>query len=1256
MALSTLQAQTIITTLAGTRFTLPPDGIPATTAGVGQVSGLAQDRNGNIYFSDLSTNRVYRIGTSGILTAYAGSGTQGYGGDGGPATAAALFNPRGLAFDGLGNLYICDGANFRIRKVSAAGIISTIAGTGTSGYSGDGGQATSAMLGFNTRVALDSVFNIYISDPNNHRVRRITSDGVIRTFAGNGVSAFAGDGGPATLASLQSPEGLAFDAVGDLYIADPAANRVRMVGTNGTIKTVAGTGLNGTTGDGGPAIQARLNYPVAVAVDQSGALLIADQFAQRIRRVDPLTAVISTIAGTSQAGLAGDGGPAVNASLYGPADLLAAANSALLIADLNNLRVRSIQQGTITTIAGNGNYRYSGDGGIATDANLPSPDGVVVDSSGNVDVCDNFANRVRSVNGYGIINLIAGTGTAGYGGDGGPAASAMLIDCDGIAADGSGNLYLADTHNQRVRKINSSGVISTLAGNGSAGFAGDGGQAAAASLALPQGVAVDSRGNVYIADTGNNRIRMVNSAGMISTIAGNGSQGFAGDGVSAIAAQLNAPSRVAVDSSGNVWFSDNGNNAVRRISTDGNIHTVAGTGQSGFSGDGGPAVSAQLNNPNGLAVDSTGGLLIADTGNLRIRRVDPSGLINTFAGDGAATLSGDGGSPLSSGFGAPADVAADPSGNVYVADQMLGRVRRIQPQQASLILSEVGITFTEAADAPAISAATLRILNGGAGTIAWSISPSVVSGTANWLNVTPSTGTSTSSGGTAVSVAANPSGLAPGDYYGRLEVASPGLANSPRFVTAVLRVLTASQTSGPVVSPSGFLFSATTGGANPAAQNLTVSMLHGATEQVTSAIAFGGSNQWLTATPSSGSAAPGKPLIMSLKPVSAGLATGVYTATITLTFSDGSTRIVPATMTVSPASGSAPAVRTACTPTKLLPTATSLGAGFNLPIGWPVPLEVTAEDDCGQPFTSGTMVATFSNGDAPLPLAGFGDGTWSGTWSPRSATASVSITITAQSATETLRGAALLNGQLSPNPEPPILATGGILNAASFAAGEPSTPGALMAVFGSNLAASSAAASALPLPTQLAGTQVIIGGLAMPLLYASPTQINAMVPFSIATGTTQQVIVQSSGALSVPEGAMVATGAPAVFTRDGSGSGLAIVAAINPDGSAYIVTASQPAHPGSVIVVYCTGLGGVQTSIEAGQATPLAPLAPASQAVSLTVGGTPVPVLYAGLVPTFAGLYQVNATLPSGVPTGSSVPLALTVMGLTGPTVNIAIQ
>ena len=244
---------------------------------------------------------------------------------------------------------------------------------------------------------------------------------------------------------------------------------------------------------------------------------------------------------------------------------------------------------------------------------------------------------------YWTITTIAGTGEFGFSGDGGPAVEAELRNLYGVAVDSAGNLYIADTRNRRIRKIDSTGTITTIAGTGEVGFSGDGGPAAVARLTFPYGVAVDSAGNLYIADTGNQRIRKVDSTGTITTIAGTGEVGFSGDGGPAVEAELRNPYGVAVDSAGNVYIADSSNHRIRKVDSTGTITTIAGTGEVGFSGDGGPAVEAELRSPRGVAVDSAGNVYIADVSDRRIRKVDSTGTITTIAGTGEVGFSGDGG-------------------------------------------------------------------------------------------------------------------------------------------------------------------------------------------------------------------------------------------------------------------------------------------------------------------------------------------------------------------------------------------------------------------------------------------------------------------------------------------------------------------------------------------------------------------------------------------------------------------------------------
>lgn len=338
--------------------------------------------------------------------------------------------------------------------------------------------------------------------------------GQIITLAGNGIAGFSGDGGAATSAELHSPGGVAVDTAGNIYVADPGNNRIRKItASTGVISTVAGNGTAGFSGDGGAATSAELNTPVGVAVDTGGNIYIADEFNNRIRKVTLTTGIISTVAGNGTPGFSGDGGPATSASVKLPRGVSVDASGDIYIADTNHSRIRkvTVSTGIINTVAGSGLQGYAGDGGAATSAGLCSPSGVVVDAAGNFYIADTCNNRIRKVTAStGIISTVAGNGTAGYSGDAGAATSAELSGPLGVAVDSAGNIYIADRTNNRVREVAvSTGIISTVAGNGIAGYSGDGGMAASAELNSPGGVTVDSAGNIYIADTTNNRARAI---------------------------------------------------------------------------------------------------------------------------------------------------------------------------------------------------------------------------------------------------------------------------------------------------------------------------------------------------------------------------------------------------------------------------------------------------------------------------------------------------------------------------------------------------------------------------------------------------------------------------------------------------------------------------------------------------------------------------------------------------------------------------
>jgi sugar lactone lactonase YvrE len=331
----------------------------------------------------------------------------------------------------------------------------------------------------------------------------------------------------------------------------------------------------------------------------------------------------------------------------------------------------------INTIAGNGTSGYSGDGGLATAAQLSSMSGVAIDVDGNLFLAEYNNNTIRKVDHSGIITTVAGTGTTGYSGDGGPATAAEVNRPKAVAVDNAGNFYISEDDNNRIRKINSAGIISTIAGNGAATFSGDGGPATSASLNAPAGIAIDASGNIYIADYNNNRVRKVSTSGIISTVAGTGTAGYSGDGGQATAAQLHFPVSVVVDATGNIFIADMYNACIRKVDSKGLITTIAGTGTAGYSGDGASAIHAQLSNPSALALDSYGTLYVADYDNNRIRKISTDNIITTITGNGTPGFTGDGGPASGAEVNLPTGVALSSAGEIYIGDSGNNRVRKI---------------------------------------------------------------------------------------------------------------------------------------------------------------------------------------------------------------------------------------------------------------------------------------------------------------------------------------------------------------------------------------------------------------------------------------------------------------------------------------------------------------------------------------------------------------------------------------------------
>ena len=807
-----------IQTFAGGGF---PQNIPGTSAVLHGTGGLVLDASGNAFFTLYLSHIVLRLDPSGVLTLIAGNGTPGFSGDGGLAISAQLNQPWGIAIDAAGSLYIADLGNARIRKVQN-GVISTVAGGGD--QRADNVPATSALLINPRYVAADAAGNIYVEDteppplgdPNAIccRIRKVTN-GVITTIAGNGTFGYSGDGGPATSAQLAGPGAMAIDAAGTLYVSDagtidvgilppPGYANLRKV-QNGVITTVV------------PKIA-----PTTLAVSPAGNI-----FMQNTNLIQEISnGVITNITGVllpTVGGSIGDNGPAIDAyvSIVNGLSVDKAGNIFLTSSELSGNSgypvigdlIRKISNGVITTIAGSatGTGISTGDNGpplnaqlfFANDNSSPIPGGVAMDAAGNVYIAE--LNRVRKIS-QGVVTTVAGTGVAGFSGDNGPAADAQLNSPSGIGLDAAGNLFIADQGNVRVRKV-SNGIITTIAGNGTFGYSGDGGPATDAKLGFGS-LAVSPGGDVYVSDYYVAQVVRKISNGTIVTVAGNGPNGTGGDHGPAIDGQLFGPTGLALDGDGNLYIAEMSGNRIRKVSN-GIITTVAGNLSSGSSGgDGGPAMLASLDTPTAVAVDDLGRLYIGE--NARVRLVS-NGIITTVAGNGVHAYGGDGGEATSASI-SPVGLAIGPNGQVYEADLLPSRIRVLTP------VAVPGVSFSANPSPIPVTAGNTE----GKTTLTWSApghsklqifangilfsnvrsSGSVVTG--NWVNdgmnfslVDPATGaplstttvhTIASSSQVAFTANPNPIPLAAGAPFGETTLSwdAPGYSRLQIWVAGVL--------------------------------------------------------------------------------------------------------------------------------------------------------------------------------------------------------------------------------------------------------------------------------------------------------------------------------------------------------------------------------------------------------------------------------------------------------------------------------------
>ncbi len=687
----------IITTEAGNGlYGHSGDNGPATSARLWNPTQICLDQDNNMYIADYSNHVVRKVeyGT-GIITTVAGiPNTRGYSGDGGPATSALLALPSDVWVRGS-YLYIAEMGNNVIRKVNLeTGEITTVAGNGTAGYSGDGGPATAAQLNRPRAVYVDVAGNIYIGDTFNFVIRMVSAaDGVIQTIAGTGVAGHADDGDLATNTPIEWIHDIVMSSNGTLYFSEQNGyNLVRRI-INGRIWTVSGREGAHSIGDCGPATDAYLKKPYGLAFDTYDNLYIADEWNHKIRKIEALTGYITTIAGTGVPGYNGDNILGIDAQLNHPTGVAVGPDNILHIADRENHRIRRMDledptrrsgfpdtpPGEIRTIAGNGTYGFIGDSADARLIRLNYPGAMAIDPDGNVIFADRSNHRIRKVATDWSITTIAGYGSyRGYSGDGGPAWSAQLNFPSGVALDAAGNIYVSDQYNHAIRKIDVNGIITTIAGNGTPGFDGDGGPAVNALFDNPDDLAILGS-NLYISDKFNNRVRVIDlDTGIITTVAGNGAWGRGAENVGATTTPLDTPRGIDVAPDGTLYITASGVAQVKMVTPGGIISTIAGDGVAGNSGDGGPAILARMRTPTDVALAPGNVLYVADYRSHVIRRIDLStGIITRYAGTGYAGYTGDMGPALDATFNYPQNLAVNYIGDLFVADRLNHVIRVI---------------------------------------------------------------------------------------------------------------------------------------------------------------------------------------------------------------------------------------------------------------------------------------------------------------------------------------------------------------------------------------------------------------------------------------------------------------------------------------------------------------------------------------------------------------------------------------------------
>ncbi len=1276
----------------GGKDPIPATGKLGTQVALRGPSSVVATKTGDIYIFENTFGAVWKL-AGGVLTHVAGNGAAAASGDGGLATAAGLgrnkYYPTGSMALGLSEeLFLLEAGQARVRRVGPDGVITTVAGNGMRGFSGDGGPARMASIAVDSAerefgdVAADSAGNLFIADTNNSRVRKVDTGGTITTVAGNGLVRFRRDGVVAQEAFLNQPSRLAWTPSGELLILDFGNHVVRKVDKKNIISTVAGNGMRGVSGDGGPATKASLATPLAIAADHRGNLYISDEVGHRIRRVSP-DGIIQTFfrnvgfPGTGvMTGVPGD-------TLSWVVDLAVDDVDNLYIADLGNCRVlKAFPDGRFTHVAGNGTNVESGREGPATRVGV-CPVGIAFDPQGNLVVADGTGQSIRRIDNRGVITTLSG-----------PRLEYGLISA--LHVDRRGRIYTTNSQ-CTILRIDEDGVLRTIAGRGLPSdpaqgiFSGDGLPATEAFLNLYgkwSGLTTDVLGNIYISDAGNDRVRKILAQPpAISPLpAIRLSANSDGAPVTArlrLAAtepgtRITIPGvryTVQVESAAReTWLSATpaagvlpGLVEVTADPTGLKPGTYTGTVKL-FTPDAVPAMSSSSVQvavgpalPPQLAIDpdqqsstfpySVGGqarsrditIYNAGGGTLRFNAVleSEAAWVRLEGATGEATPK----RPATLRITAVPDGLAPGvySARVRVTPSVgqpatLRITMTISSNPKALLLSQTGLTFTAVENGGVVPPQSFGVINIGHVAADWRVEARTLSG-GDWLRFTPGRGLTAAGGGARVplvSVSVAPSGLATGVYYGQLRVLCDGAANSPQVITVVLDVRPQGSDVPPLVNPKKVTLT-TAEKVAPASVDFAVYDPTGTAKSYRTAMDSSmGAVALLRGSATIDPKTPGR---IIAQPYARDRA-GRRTYKLAVHFSDGQLQEVEIEHVVRPEarargdarSNARPADADATCPAakSLTPTLMTLDSSFEVTAGWPVALQVQVSDDCGRTLDSGSVSVEFSSKDRPLALRPLGLGRWDGTWRTALGEArSVDLWIHARSADGQLTGDVKVSGDLQANRDRPDVPSGGVVVSDIGDPDAPLAPGSLIVINGTHLTEGTQDSTKLPLEQCLAGSIVTMADQQLPLVSAANEKIKAIVPFDMAINTRQQVVVRRGLTYSDPVYVNIAATQPSILLDK-----LLTPQILAADGN--LSGSNNPLQPGQKFSVLCTGLGAITPDHPAGWEAPdAAVIAPVKVIVGL-VDITPSKV---APFPNLPGWYRVDATMPSNVPTGEGVPL-----------------